>query len=145
MNSYNYKIMDMTFRRTLPASPAEVYDAWLSTETPGNPWHGADKAIFEPKPGALFYFLRSKDGTETAHYGRFALLQRPHKAQLTWMSPYTRGLESVVTVTFEAKGEDTVLTLNHANLPDDDFGRLHELGWGMCLAPFTDHFIAKRA
>jgi uncharacterized protein YndB with AHSA1/START domain len=33
--------MDITLNRTIPASPAEVYDAWLDTENPGTPWHNS--------------------------------------------------------------------------------------------------------
>lgn len=143
--STNYKVMDMTFRRTIPAPVEEVYDAWLDTQNPGNPWGKAKKLIFEPKLDGLYHFVHVIDGDEKPHYGRFAVLERPHKAQLTWMSPYTRGLESLVTVTFEPKGEDTVLTLNHANLPDDDYGRLHEQGWKHFMGLFSDFFTAKRA
>ena len=60
------------------------------------------------------------------------------------MSPFTAGLESVVTVTFERKGDDTLLTLNHANLPDDERGRLHERGWNNCLGQFIEQFPVGR-
>ena len=140
-----YKTMDLTIKRTIPASPAEVYDAWLSPKHPGGPWNGAAEVIFEPKVGNLFYFLRiSDDSRRLPHYGSFAVLDRPRKAQLNWMSLHTRGLESVVTVTFEAKGEDTLLTLNHANLPDDEAGAMHEKGWTWFMGQLSEHFQAKR-
>ena len=37
--------------RTIPASPAEVYDAWLDPATPGIPWDRSDceKVLLDPK------------------------------------------------------------------------------------------------
>jgi hypothetical protein len=60
------------------------------------------------------------------------------------MSLHTRGLESLVTVTFQKKGEDTLLTLRHENLPDDEFGRGHEKGWGQLVSRFADRFQGER-
>ena len=128
------KTMEITLSRTIPASPAEAFDAWLDRKNPGTPWCDADRVILDPKVDALFHFHATmKDGTGVSHFGRFEVLDRPGKMQYTWMSPFTRGLESVVTVTFQKKGEDTLLTLKHANLPDDEFGRMHEQGWGHYL------------
>ena len=64
---------------------------------------------------------------------------------MTWMSNHTRGLESIVTVTFKAKGEDTLLTLKHANLPDDDMGAAHDEGWKHFMGLLEQHFATARA
>jgi hypothetical protein len=48
------------------------------------------------------------------------------------------------TVTFQKKGEDTLLTLRHENLPDDEYGRGHEKGWGYLLSRFADRFPRDR-
>ena len=37
------KTIELKFERTIPASPSEVYDAWLNPKIPGNPWNIADK------------------------------------------------------------------------------------------------------
>ncbi|HXN16070.1 MAG TPA: SRPBCC domain-containing protein [Usitatibacter sp.] len=142
----NVKTFEITLNRKIPASPAEAFDAWLDRTNPGTPWHGANKLVLDPRIDALFYFLHVwEDGTEIAHYGRFTALERPNKIRYTWMSPYTRGLESIVTVTFQKKGEDTLLTLNHANLPDDELGRMHEQGWGHYLGILEGQFVPKHA
>jgi uncharacterized protein YndB with AHSA1/START domain len=140
----DYKTMELNFQRTIPASPAEVYDAWLDTQHPGNPWYHSDRLDFNPKQGGLYHFMHIKKepGKEMPHYGRFVELNRPHRIQLAWMSLFTRGLESVVTVTFEAKGKDTLLSLKHANLPDDDYGHGHK-HWEVLLGQLAERFPVK--
>ena len=144
INTGDYKTMELNFERTIPASPAEVYDAWLDTQNPGNPWYQSNRLDFEPKQGGLYHFMRVKDnGLEMPHYGRFVELDRPRRIQLAWISLFTRGLESVVTVTFEAKGQDTLLKLKHANLPDDSYGNGHK-HWDVLLGHLANRFAAER-
>ena len=90
--------MEMTVRRTIPASPAEVYDAWLDPKHPGNPWHDSDTRIFEPRVDALYYFVHVTETWRRPHFGRFLVLDRPNKIQQTLMSLSSLGLESVLTV-----------------------------------------------
>lgn len=132
------KTLEFKFERTIAAPPAEVYDAWLDPKIPGNPWHEADKLILNAQVDGFFYWLIRG----TAHYGRFTEVQRPGRIQHTWVSPYTLGHESMVTLTFEKRGEETLMTLLHTGLPDDDGGRGHEQGWNYFLGNFTEQFAA---
>ncbi len=142
INTGDYKTMELNFQRVIPASPAEVYDAWLDTQNPGNPWYKSEKLDFKPKTGNPYYFLHIKNGKDMPHYGRFLELDRPRRIRLAWMSLFTRGLESMVTVTFEAKGQDTLLKLKHENLPDDDYGNGHK-HWEVLLGHLADRFPAR--
>jgi hypothetical protein len=56
------------------------------------------------------------------------------------MSPNTLGQESIITLTFKKQGEDTLMTLVHSGLPDDDKARSHEKGWNYFLGIFTEQF-----
>jgi uncharacterized protein YndB with AHSA1/START domain len=135
------KKAELTLKRTIPAPAVEVFDAWLDPDSPCNPWNDAEKLIFDPRVDGLFYWVpKQAGGKETPHYGRFTILDRPNKIQSTWMSPYTHGLESVVTITLVEKGEDTLLTLHHANLPNEEMARAHEEGWGQFLGLLTAKF-----
>ena len=152
------KTMELTLTRTIPAPPAEVFSAWMDPKHPGNPWSDARKLIFDGRVDGLFYFLHvsvsgTKDpraqhdaalgldtGEHRANYGRFIAIERNERVQYAWMSSFTGGLESVVTVTFERQGEDTLVTLNHANLPDDERGRVHERGWNHCQDIYRERF-----
>jgi uncharacterized protein YndB with AHSA1/START domain len=133
--SKSTKILEFKFERTIPASPNDVFNAWLNPEVPGTPWHEADKLILNPKVDGFFYWLIRG----MAHYGRFTEIERPGRIQNTWMSQSTLGEESVVTLTFEKKGKDTLMTLVHTGLPDSDEGRGHEKGWNY----FLDKLVAE--
>ena len=130
------KTIELTFERTIPAPPSEVFDAWLNPQIPGNPWNAADKFMLDPKVDGLFYW-RMKRAT---HYGRFTTVERPGRIQHTWVSPSTLGEESTVTVTFSKQGETTLMTLVHSDLPDTEGGRGHEKGWNFFLGLFMEQF-----
>ena len=59
------------------------------------------------------------------------------------MSEATKGVESVVALTFAAQGDRTEITLHHSGVPDDDLGRQHEQGWTWVLSTLEQRFGAK--
>jgi len=137
------KQTELTVKRVIPARPDEVYDVWLDTKSPGGPWFGAKRVILDAKVDGLFYHCVPHEGREWAHYGRFVALDRPRRIEHTWMSEATRGVESVVNVSFEPEGQGTLVTLRHSGVPDDDFGRQHGEGWAFMLSAIEARF-AKR-
>ena len=144
----SYKTTTITLNRTIPASPAEVYDAWLDPATPGTPWDRSEceKVILDARIDGLFYFKRvSSERVDFPHFGRFVVLDPAKKIEYTWMSPFTRGLESVVTVELERKGDDTLLQLRHSNLPDDELGQMHNAGWIGRVDALVESFQARRS
>jgi uncharacterized protein YndB with AHSA1/START domain len=130
------KTLEFKFERTIPALPGEVFDGWLNPKIPGNPWHEGDKLLLNPEVDGFFYWLIK----ENSHYGRFTEMERPGRLQHTWMSRSTLGEESTVTLTFQKKGENTLMTLVHSGLPDTDSGRGHEKGWNYFLDKFSGRF-----
>jgi uncharacterized protein YndB with AHSA1/START domain len=130
------KTIEVKVERTIPATPGEAFDAWLDPKVPGNPWSMGDKLLLNPHVDGFFYWLING----TSHYGRFTEVERPARIQHTWMSRSTSGEESTVAVTFQPKGEDTLMTLVHSGLPDTDGGRGHEKGWNFFLDGFAQQF-----
>jgi len=126
--------------RVIAASPSEVYKGWLDPKVKGNPWNMGDKLILDAKPNGFFYWFIHG----TPHYGRFTKLVKAKKIQHTWMSPYTEGEESTVTVTFAKKGSDTLMTLVHAGLPNTEKGKAHNEGWNEFLDLFPKSFLKKK-
>ena len=135
------KTMTLTLKRVIPAVPAKVYAAWMDPKQACNPWNHGKKLVFSPKVNGLFYVLMQGG---TPHFGRFTGMARGRQVSHTWMSPYTRGLESAVTVTFKKQGTGTLMTLRHGGLPNDDFGMAHNDGWGYFLGQIEKRFKAKR-
>lgn len=124
---------ELTLTRTMAAKAADIFDRWLDHTRPGSPWFGTKKAIVNPVVDGLFYHAVQFEGHDWAHYGRFVALERARSIEHTWVSEATKGLESVLTLTFEPQGGDTLVTLHHRNIPDDEMGRRHKDGWNFCL------------
>jgi uncharacterized protein YndB with AHSA1/START domain len=133
------KTAEVRVERTIPASPSEVFDAWLDPKVPGSPWHENEKLIVDQKVDGLWYW-RSLGGTP--HYGRFIEVDRPDRIQHSWMSRNTLGEESMVTVTFQKKGEGTLMTLVHSGLPNDDMAKAHEKGWNSIFDKVSKIFVS---
>jgi len=149
MNLWKIKTIDFNLSRVIPAKPAEVFDAWLDPNHAGSPWYGVKRAIIQAEKDGLFYrmHLSEPDANgetfELAHYGRFIAVDRPKRIQHTWVSQHTRGLESIVTVSLTPQGQQTLLTLRHEGVPDDEMGRMHEFGWKHYLDALSSQFMKQ--
>jgi uncharacterized protein YndB with AHSA1/START domain len=128
------KTLEIKLERTIAPPPGEVFDAWLDPKVPGNPWSMADQLLLNPHVDGFFYWKVKG----TPHYGRFTAVERPGRIQHTWVSPYTFGEESTVTLTFKKQGDGTLMTLVHSDLPDADEGRAHEKGWTQFMDAFAE-------
>jgi uncharacterized protein YndB with AHSA1/START domain len=136
---------DITVNRTIPAPAEKIYDVWIDPKSPGGPWHGAERVIFNPVVDGLYYLAIKHEGRIWPHYGRFTKMERPHLVEFTWMSEGTKGAESVVTVTLQQNGDQTDVTLRHAGVPDDELGHQHKEGWTWILNALADALAARRS
>ena len=125
---------DITVNRTILASAEKIYDVWIDPKSPGGPWHGAERVIFNPVVDGLYYLAIKHEGRVWPHYGRFTKMERPSVVEFTWMSEGTEGRETVVTIELAARDGGTQLTLNHAGVPDTELGRGHQQGWTAIVA-----------
>ena len=136
---------DITVNRTIPAPADKIYDVWIDPKSPGGPWHGAERVIFNPVVDGLYYLAIKHEGRVWPHYGRFTKMERPSVVEFTWMSEGTKGAESVVTVTLQQRGDQTDVTLRHAGVPDDELGHQHKEGWTWILNALADALAARRS
>jgi uncharacterized protein YndB with AHSA1/START domain len=136
---------DITVNRTIPASAEKIYDVWIDPKSPGGPWHGAERVIFNPVVDGLYYLAIKHEGRTWPHYGRFTKLERARVVEFTWMSEGTKGAESVVTVTLQQRGDQTDVTLRHSGVPDDELGHQHKEGWTWILNALADALAARRS
>jgi uncharacterized protein YndB with AHSA1/START domain len=137
------KLTDLMVARAILAPSDQVFDVWMDAKSPGGPWFGPHKLIFNPIVDGLFYMAVQHEERIWPHYGRFLQIARPSKVEYTWMSEGTKGVESVVLVTFEPRGEHTEVTLCHSGVPDDEMGRQHKDGWSWVLSSLADRFAQK--
>lgn len=138
-------LTEITVVRLIPAPAPEVFDVWLDPHSPGGPWFGAARVILNPVVDGLFYTAVSHEGKTWPHYGRFIAIERPRRVENTWVSEATKGVETIVTVTFEPQGEQTNVTLTHSGVPDDEMGRRHKDGWTWVLSMLAERFGKKSA
>jgi uncharacterized protein YndB with AHSA1/START domain len=137
------KLTDITVVRTISASAEQVFDVWIDSKSPGGPWFGSDRIIMNPVVDGVFYFAVKHEGRTWPHYGRFLRLDRPRLVEYTWVSEATKGVESVVAVSFESHGEETAITLRHSGVPDDEMGRQHKDGWAWILSALAERFASS--
>ena len=136
-------VTEISISRRIPAPPQEVFDVWMDPKSPGGPWFGTERTILNPVVDGLFYFAVRHEGRTWAHYGRFLRIERPRDVQYTWVSEATKGLESIVAVTFAAHADQTDVTLRHSGIPDDDLGRQHRDGWTWVLSMLAERFGSR--
>lgn len=135
------KLTDITVARAIPARAEQVFDVWMDAKSPGGPWFGSERTIMNPVVDGLFYLAVSHEGRTWPHYGRFLAIDRPRRVEYTWMSEATKGVESIVAVSFESHGEQTEVTLRHTGVPDDEMGRQHKEGWTWFLSMLAERFV----
>jgi len=136
-------LINLSVTQWVSAPPQKAFTRWMDAKAPGSFWHGGHRVILNPVVGGLFYVAVKHEGKIWPHFGRFLKLQRPRRAEYTWMSPATKGVESVVSVTFKARKKGTLITLRHSGVPDDKMGRQHKDGWTWILSMFAKQFAAK--
>ena len=136
------KLIDITVTRLIPAPRELVFDVWMDTKSPGGPWYGAERVILNPVVDGLFYFAVKHEGRIWPHYGRFIRIERPQWVEYTWMSEATKGVESVVALTFQPLGDQCEVILRHSGVPDDDMGRRHQEGWIWALSMLGERFAS---
>jgi uncharacterized protein YndB with AHSA1/START domain len=134
------KTLTVDLKRVIAGPPAQVYKAWMDPKKPGGPWNHGKTLALDPKVGKPFYILMRQG---VPHFGRFLALAAGKQLKHTWMSPYTRGQETTVTIDFKKHAQGTLLTLKHAGLSNDAYGKAHIEGWGYFLGQMEQRFKAK--
>jgi uncharacterized protein YndB with AHSA1/START domain len=119
-------------RRTIAASPAEVFDAWLDPEAlgiwmrPGGIRHTSAK--IEARVGGRYEIIMQGDEKTYPHHGVYRVIDRPRRLVFTWISHGTEGCETLVTVDFVPTGQRTEVVVTHEQLPDGA-RESHTNGW----------------
>jgi uncharacterized protein YndB with AHSA1/START domain len=128
----------LEIRRLFDAPPHIAFDAWLEREQ-WQAWIGpegcqCDVPLLEPKVGGRYRIqMHLSDGREIPVEGVFKIIDRPNTLAFTWGWALGGKGDTLVTLVFRAKGEQTEITLTHKGLatPEDREG--HSKGWNSAL------------
>ena len=116
--------------RVLPAPIKEVFDAWTDPTTMAEWLSPVGQAEAEVDLRVMGRFKVSMIGetTRIEHTGEYLVVDPPRELSFTWQSLYTGSEPSVVTVLFEAEGDETRVVLTHRRLPESQVDP-HTNGW----------------
>ena len=129
----------LTVRRLLPAPIAQVYRAWTEPERMRE-WcapEGMDvaEAVLEVRPGGRFRIaMRAPDGELSIANGTYQEVVPERRLVYTWRWEHGEGGETLLTVEFHARGQQTELVLTHARFPDAAARDSHLRGWTSIMA-----------
>lgn len=122
--------------RRLRAPAQRVFRAWTEIESlrrfmcPGRVVVGEIAA--DIRVGGAFRIVMLDDGRPIEHSGNYVQIDPPRVLSFTWNSPIA-GKGSLVTLTFESQGGETVLTLVHERLPSAEARERHGRGWASIM------------
>lgn len=128
--------------RLIRAERQAVWDAWTMPEHMKK-WacpapDGVDHVIVDFRVGGSFVLAMEVDGKRHTAVGTYREIEAPRRLVYTWdwEEEENRMGETVVTVEFRARGEETEVVLVHEGFPAAEARDGHEQGWALCL----DHF-----
>lgn len=141
---------ELTITRVIDAPRPLVFKAWTDPEQIARWWgpKGFTTVDYEMdiQPGGAYRFrMRSPEGTDHRKRGVYREIVAPERIvfSFAWEEPDGRlGHETLVTVTFEALGAKTRLTLHQGIFDVATNRESHVGGWTSCLERFAEYMTA---
>jgi uncharacterized protein YndB with AHSA1/START domain len=135
-------------QRLLPASPQEVFNAWIDPESLRQWFCPETQSLtsveLDVQVGGHFRIVMRDETKDFVHTGTYREIDPPQRLVFTWRSSGTYDQETLVTVELHAQGKMTALELTHALLPDGDAVEKHERGWQSILEKLARHLRTDR-
>ena len=137
----------LVVRRSIRASPERIFDAWTQPRHLKQ-WWGPESvecidAEVDLRVGGRYRIANQfPDGTILWINGMFEAIERPYKLVYTWRVGDAEAPAERVTVTFEARGEETEVVVAHERIPTEAARVMHERGWVGCLDGLVDYLGA---
>ena len=114
------------------ASPATLFQYFVDPERMCR-WKGIE-AVLDPRPGGIYRV--NMNGRDTA-LGEYVELVPDERVVFTWGWEGSDGLppgSTTVEITLTPDGDETIVTLRHYDLPNQDAATSHAGGWKHYLA-----------
>lgn len=138
----------LELRRVFDATPAEVFDAWLTREQ-WAAWIGpegmnCEVPLLEPRVGGRYEItMHLANGQVIPVSGVFKTIERPNRLVFSWGWNGDATRQSRITLDFVAQGARTELILRQEGLGTvanrDDHGK----GWNSALNKLVRHLAAR--
>ena len=129
----------LVLERTIPASPATVFAAWLDPNAlmrfmcSCDGTFKATKVTADPRPGGRFLIVMRVGEQDLPHEGVYEIIKAHELLVFTWHS-HVAGPGSRVRLTFMPDGAaGTHLRLEHEGLDTQAAREAHQGGWGSIL------------
>ena len=131
--------------KTINAPIEKVFDAWLDPTllsrfilpAPGMP---SPEVETDAREGGRFTIVMRVGDERIPHGGTYRVIERPHRLEFSWESPYSTD-DSVVTLVFEAlDAQSTRVELTHLRFIDEQARADHEGGWSNILVELAGLF-----
>lgn len=136
-----------TVRRTLAATPDDVFAAWTDADSLRQWFHPAEgvavKAVeVDARPGGRYRIVMAHDGGEFEYGGEYLEVIPGRRLKFTWIGPATKGATTVVTIDLTPAAGGTDFVLSHEKLPSEDEVKSYAGGWGRILGLLDTHLAA---
>jgi uncharacterized protein YndB with AHSA1/START domain len=126
----------VTVERRFDARPEQIFDAWLDPEAVGKwlfatPGGVMEKVDIDARVGGGFTIVERRGEEVAEHFGSYVELDRPRRLAFDfWTSEEEE--RTRVTVTIEADGEGSLVTLIHQGVWAEWEAQTRQ-GWAMIL------------
>jgi uncharacterized protein YndB with AHSA1/START domain len=131
----------LVLTRTVNAPAELVFKAWTHPQHLVRWWGPTDFTLphceQDFRVGGNYRFcMRAPDGSDHWVHGEYTEIREHDRLVFTWKREDEHGgiwCDNVVTITLEAIGQRTKLTLHHAVFATVDHCEEHAVGWNECL------------
>jgi uncharacterized protein YndB with AHSA1/START domain len=125
-------VAPLVMTRTFDAAPERVFDAWLKKSW--GDWAGpegvrGEVTLMEPRVGGRYrVVMHLPNGGTLTVGGVYREIARPTRLMMTWKWEHEEQ-DTLITLTFSAKGKGTELTLRHEGFAAAERRDSHQGGW----------------
>ena len=137
--------MRVEVRRRMPAPRDIVFEAWTDPEglrhwmCPGDVISA--EAALDVRVGGNFRLVMKSKTAEHVHTGTYQVVDPPAKLVFTWTA--NNQPQTLVTVEFLDRGEETELVLTHEGFAQSDIAQRYQGGWGKITELFAEYLAKK--
>lgn len=140
--------LTLTVRRTIKASPEQVYNAWLDPKIMSRFMAGgSDMTVVEARSDARMggnFFVMMRGEKDVPHQGVYKALTPFSRIVFTWDSPYSPA-DSEVELLFTPVAGGTEVILNQVKFLSEGARDGHIKGWTSILERLDTVFSAAAA